>query len=211
MPVHLDETSAQQNLKFTLSGTTNLATAVSLPRGAKEFSFLFVTNDGQFSWTGTDNVAIPGLHGFPITADSSAEEESPKHAESDRQRSCAECTLTDNPTAGELITVNDGNGNVVIFGFDSGGDTQVTIAGTAALTAANLVTDLNASALEVYAAVHPKTDTRVDIIGTGAANNITFSGITGDITTTAFGRGRTIIYLAATTVSTVVHVLTRGS
>lgn len=210
MPVHLKETSGQQNVKFTLSGTTNLVTAVSLPKPADIFSFLMVSNAGQFSWTGTDNVAIPGLHGLPISADSLATEDNPKHVESDRQRSCVEMTLTDKPTAGELFTVDDDNGNVVIFGFDSGGDTQITIGGTAAITATNTATALNDSALEVYAAVNPETDTQVDIIGTGAANNIKITGITGDITKTDFGRDRTIIYLAATTVSTVTHVETRG-
>ncbi|KKM08568.1 hypothetical protein LCGC14_1723620 [marine sediment metagenome] len=211
MPVHLDETSGQQNVKFTLSSTTNLATAVSLPNAADIFTFLFVTNAGQFSWTGTDDVAIPGLHGIPIATDTLTEEENPDHVESDRQRSCVAFGLDDNPSSGELITLNDGNGNVVIFGFGSGGDVTVTIGGSAAATATNWAGDINSSALEVNSAVNPETDTQVDVIGDAAVNQITAVNSSADITVTDLGRDRTIIYLAATTVSTVTHVLTRGA
>jgi len=206
MPVHI--TNPTDTVAFTLSGTTNLATAVSLPRGTQTYAYQFTTNAGKVADDGTDNVAI-GTHHMPIAADTIVEEDADRKPQGARARHCGYITLDDNPTAGELITISDGS-TTVIFGFDSGGDTQVTIAGSAALTLDNFVTAINGEGFNLYAQEHPKTDTRLDWISTVAGTTITVTIGAGDQTAVDLGTDRQVVYFGAATVSTVTTVKTRG-
>lgn len=206
MPVHLD--NQEDNVKVTLSGTQNLATAFSFDRGMKKFTYLFVTNAGLFSWPGDDNTDI-SAHAVPIATDTLIEEGSAGQTQSDRQRSCLTITLEDNPSSGDGFTLKDGT-NTVVFRFGAGGDVTVTIGGSTAATLDNLVTDINAATLTANSQEHPKTDTRADVIGEAATALLAFQDVVGNITIEDLGRNRQIVYLASGTASTVAHVSSLG-
>lgn len=207
MPVHLD--NATDAVLITLSSNANDATAVSFDPGSAIASIQWVTNAGHFEWAGDDNTDT-SAHAFPVAADTIVEETLPDGGQqSDRQRSCWTVTLDDNPSSGDGFTVTDGT-NTQVFRFGAGGDVTVTIGGSAAATLDSLVTDFNGSTITGNAQEHPRTTTRMDVIGTGTVA-LRFFDIVGDITIEDLGRARQVAYLGSGTASTVVHVLTRGA
>lgn len=208
MPVIMDD--ANTEIAITLSSSINLATAVALHPDAKVFTLKFVTNAGLFSHGGTeDNVSILA-QGYPIAADSDAEEETLAKRILKYRRDIGYTVLNDQPTSGELVTFSDGV-NTVIFGFGAGGDVQVVIGADRDATLANLVTALNVSAVNIRTSIHPKIADRLDYMSTVYGETITVTPGDGDITTIPLGDKRQIIFLASGVGATVAHVLTRGA
>ena len=198
-------------LKVTLSGTPNVATALVLPHGTRSVTLWAETTAAKVALDGTDLVAI-GDHYYPLPADVGSLLPVPLEG-FPTQRWSARVTVATNPTDGETWELIVGSATEV-YEFDDDaavtlGNTSVTIAGTAALTATNLAAALAASTtLAIEGAVNARTTTQVDAVTTAASPIEQKTGTVGTkVVTEVLGPLCPVIYLASATASQVVRVM----
>jgi len=197
-------------LKITLSGTPNVATAVVLQHGTRSASLYAETTGAKVAFSGTDLVAI-GDHYYPLPADVSCLLPLPLGG-LPTQRWSARVTVATNPADKETWELIVGSASET-FEFDNDGsvtvgNTSVTIGGTTAITATNLAAALAASTtLAIEGAVNARTTNQVDAVTTAASPIEQRTGtVAAKVTTEILGPMCPVIYVASATASQVVRV-----
>lgn len=114
--------------------------------------------------------------------------------------SVAELLVDGQPSDGDTVEIDDGQGNTVIFEFESGGgvsgsNVEVTIGGDADATATNLASAIDGSALQISAAVDGSTANQVnlthDVAGSAGDNaSITAAGANPPTVQAVFAGGQ---------------------
>jgi hypothetical protein len=77
--------------------------------------------------------------------------------------------LTNQPSNGKFITINDGNGVTKTWYFNSGGANIISIAGTINGTVANILAAINSGGLAVTASIPTPTDLTYEVTHTHVA------------------------------------------